>query len=68
MPVNEPRSRVVHTSRPVPLGAVVSVFRRGGGDPTSRREHDAWWFGWLTPAGAVHSVRARLPLVSPADA
>ena len=53
MPVNEPRSRVVHTSRPVPLGAVVSVFRRGGGDPTSRREHDAWWFGWLTPDGPV---------------
>lgn len=53
MPVNEPRSRVVQTSRPVPLGAVVSVFRRGGGDPTSRREHDAWWFGWLTPDGPV---------------
>lgn len=53
MPVNEPRSRVVHTSRSVPLGAVVSVFRRGGGDPTSRREHDAWWFGWLTPDGPV---------------
>nr|WP_246197000.1 DNA-3-methyladenine glycosylase 2 family protein [Ornithinibacter aureus] len=51
--MNEPRSRVVHTSRPVPLGAVVSVFRRGGGDPTSRREHDAWWFGWLTPDGPV---------------
>jgi 3-methyladenine DNA glycosylase/8-oxoguanine DNA glycosylase len=53
MPVQESRSRVVRTSRPVPLGAVVSVFRRGGGDPTSRRDHDAWWFGWLTPDGAV---------------
>ena len=53
MPVQESRSRVVRTSRPVPLGAVVSGFRRGGGDPTSRRDHDAWWFGWLTPDGAV---------------
>ena len=30
--------RVVRTARPVPLGAVVGIFRRGGGDPTSRRD------------------------------
>jgi len=46
-------SRVVRTSRPVPLGAVVSTFRRGGGDPTSRRDDAGWWFGWRTPDGPV---------------
>jgi 3-methyladenine DNA glycosylase/8-oxoguanine DNA glycosylase len=43
--------RVVRTSRPVPLGAVLSVFRRGGGDPTSRRDSAGWWFAWRTPEG-----------------
>lgn len=45
--------RVVRTSRPVPLGAVVSVFARGGGDPTSRRDGAGWWFALLTPDGPV---------------
>ena len=47
------RERVVRTSRPVPLGAVVGIFRRGGGDPTSRRDDAGWWFGWRTPDGPV---------------
>jgi 3-methyladenine DNA glycosylase/8-oxoguanine DNA glycosylase len=37
----------------VPLGAVVSVFRRGAGDPTSRRDDAGWWFAWRTPDGPV---------------
>ena len=45
--------RVLRCSRPVPLGAVVSVLRRGGGDPTSRREAGRWWFAWRTPAGSA---------------
>ena len=67
MPVQESRSRVVRTSRPVPLGAVVSVFRRGGGDPTSRRDHDAWWFGWLTPDGAGWALEKVPDLVGERD-
>ena len=47
------RTRVVRTSRPVPLGAVLGVFRRGGGDPTSRRDEGGWWFAWRTPDGPV---------------
>ncbi|GGL28908.1 3-methyladenine DNA glycosylase [Phycicoccus endophyticus] len=46
-------ARVVRARRPVPLGAVVGVFRRGGGDPTSRREAGGWWFAWRTPQGPV---------------
>ncbi len=45
--------RVVRASRPVPLGAVVGTFRRGGGDPTSRRDDAGWWFAWRTPQGPV---------------
>jgi 3-methyladenine DNA glycosylase/8-oxoguanine DNA glycosylase len=45
--------RVVRASRPVPLGAVLSTFRRGGGDPTSRRDDGGWWFAWRTPDGPV---------------
>jgi 3-methyladenine DNA glycosylase/8-oxoguanine DNA glycosylase len=58
--VTEPRVRdrpagirVVRTSRSVPLGAVLGVFRRGGGDPTSRRDPAGWWFAWQTPGGPV---------------
>lgn len=43
----------MRTSRPVPLSAVVSVFRRGAGDPTSRRDESGWWFAWRTPQGPV---------------
>jgi 3-methyladenine DNA glycosylase/8-oxoguanine DNA glycosylase len=45
--------RVVRTAHPVPLGAVVGIFRRGGGDPTSRRDESGWWFGWRSPDGPV---------------
>lgn len=54
-------TRVVRASRPVPLGAVVSIFRRGGSDPTSRRDDAGWWFAWRTPDGPV-----TLRLTSPA--
>ena len=36
--------RTVRCARPVPVGAVVSIFRRGGGDPTSRRDDAGWGF------------------------
>jgi 3-methyladenine DNA glycosylase/8-oxoguanine DNA glycosylase len=45
--------RTVRASRPVPLGAQVSIFRRGAGDPTSRRDDAGWWFAWRTPDGPV---------------
>jgi len=45
--------RVVRASRPVPLGAVLSIFRRGAGDPTSHRDDAGWWFAWRTPDGPV---------------
>ena len=56
-----PTTRVVRTARPVPLGAVVSIFRRGGGDPTSRRDDAGWWFAWRTPDGPVTLRLAALP-------
>ena len=53
-PVTRGAERVVRTSRPVPLGAVLGVFRRGAGDPTSRRDDEGgWWFAWRTPDGPV---------------
>ncbi|WP_299442900.1 DNA-3-methyladenine glycosylase [uncultured Phycicoccus sp.] len=45
--------RVVRAARPVPVAAVLSVFRRGGGDPTSRRDDTGLWFAWRTPDGPV---------------
>ena len=48
-----PTVRVVRTARPVPLGAVLGIFRRGAGDPTSRRDDGGWWFAWRTPDGPV---------------
>lgn len=51
-------SRVVRLSAPVSLGAVLAAFRRGGGDPTSRREGDLWWLAWRTPAGPVTAALA----------
>ena len=48
-----PTQRVLRPSRPVPLGAVVGIFRRGAGDPTSRRDDGGWWFAWRTPDGPV---------------
>jgi 3-methyladenine DNA glycosylase/8-oxoguanine DNA glycosylase len=46
-------TRRLRATRPVPLGAVLGVFRRGGADPTSRREGAGWWFAWRTPQGPV---------------
>lgn len=44
--------RVHRSSRPLALGPVVSIFRRGRGDPTSRTDRPGtWWFAWQTPAG-----------------
>ena len=48
-----PTVRVVRTARPVPLGAVLGIYRRGAGDPTSRRDDGGWWFAWRTPDGPV---------------
>ena len=47
--------RRTHVSaRPLALGAVVSIFRRGAGDPTSRRVAPGeWWFAWRVPTGPV---------------
>ncbi len=63
-----PTSRVVRTRRPVPLGAVVSTFRRGGGDPTSRRDDAGWWFAWRTPGGPVTLRLAALPAAAEVSA
>ena len=57
-----PRERVLRTARPVPLGAVLGVFRRGAGDPTSTRDPRGWWFAWRTPDGPV---TLRLEAASP---
>jgi len=57
-----PRTRVVRTARPVPLGAVLGVFRRGASDPTSHRDARGWWFAWRTPEGPV---TLRLEAASP---
>ena len=57
--------RSVRTSRPVPVGAVLGIFRRGAGDPTSRRDADGWWFAWRTPDGPVTlRLEATAPVVS----
>ena len=57
-----PAGRVVRTSRPVPLGAVVGTFRaaaaatRRAGAPTA-----GWWFAWRTPDGPVTLRLAAAP-------
>lgn len=38
---------------PVDLDLGMRPLVRGGGDPTSRRLADGWWFGWTTPDGPV---------------
>ncbi len=45
--------RLVRASRPVPLGAVLGILRRGAGDPTCRQDSGRWWFAWRTPTGPV---------------
>lgn len=44
---------VYRPSAPVAVGAVLGVFRRGGGDPTWRSSPSQWWLGWQTPQGPV---------------
>lgn len=47
-------ARTFRPRRPLQLGAVVSTFRRGAGDPTSwsDRAH-TWVFAWRVPTGPV---------------
>ena len=48
--------RLLDFSEPRSLGAVLAVFRRGAGDPTSRSEGrwgGRWWLAWPTPHGPV---------------
>ena len=50
-------ARTFRPSRPLQLGAVVGIFRRGGGDPTSWSDRTRTWvFAWRVPTGPV-SVR-----------
>jgi 3-methyladenine DNA glycosylase/8-oxoguanine DNA glycosylase len=47
-------TRTLRPSRPVQLGAVVSTFRRGSGDPTSWTDRARTWvFAWRAPTGPV---------------
>ena len=56
-------SRVWSPGRPTSVGLVVSIFRRGGGDPTFQPDRgDGWWLGLPTPSGP-----ATLRLVQRAD-
>ena len=46
--------RTYRPSRPLQLGAVVRIFRRGGGDPTSWSDRGRTWvFAWRVPTGPV---------------
>lgn len=68
MAVTGPNQTRTHRSgSPLTLGAIVSTFRRGGGDPTSHTDRGGtWWFAWRTPAGPVTlrlvQVRADAPV------
>ena len=55
------RERVVRTSRAVPLGAVVGTFRRGGGDPTSRRDDRVDCCVGRTPGRTNRPAERRTP-------
>ena len=47
-------TRSFRPSRPLQLGAVVSTFIRGGGDPTSWTDRARTWvFAWRAPTGPV---------------
>ncbi|MCA1784018.1 MAG: DNA-3-methyladenine glycosylase [Dermatophilaceae bacterium] len=51
-----PQHRVLDFAEERTLGAVLSSFRRGGGDPTTRSEGrwaGRWWLAWPTPQGPV---------------
>jgi len=44
--------RVWRSPRPVSVGLVLSILRRGGGDPTFQPDRgDGWWLGLPTPEG-----------------
>ena len=48
------QTRVWRPSRPVSVGLVISVLRRGGGDPTFQSDRgQGWWLGLPTPQGPV---------------
>ena len=47
-------SRVWRPGRPTSVGLILSIFRRGGGDPTFQADRgDGWWMGLVTPAGSA---------------
>ncbi len=53
-PVPPDGERVWRPGWPIQVGAIVSVLRRGGGDPTSRADRgEGWWFALRTPTGPV---------------
>ncbi|MGN6088121.1 MAG: DNA-3-methyladenine glycosylase family protein [Actinomycetales bacterium] len=53
-PADAPVIDVWHAGRPVPVDAMLSVYRRGGSDPTMRRERTGvWWLTVRTPDGAA---------------
>jgi 3-methyladenine DNA glycosylase/8-oxoguanine DNA glycosylase len=47
-----PRTRRYRPGHPVSVGAVLGVYRHGGGDPTFRRDDAGVWLGRHTPEGA----------------
>ncbi|GAB3066081.1 DNA-3-methyladenine glycosylase family protein [Phycicoccus sp. Root101] len=48
------RTRVWRPDRPVSVGLVISILRRGGGDPTFQPDRgQGWWLGLPTPQGAA---------------
>lgn len=49
----EPLTRAFTPCTPREVGAVLSVFRRGGGDPTWASTPQNWWLAWQTPLGSV---------------
>lgn len=45
-------TRVWRPARPTAVGLVISIFRRGGGDPTFQPDRgEGWWMGLPTPSG-----------------
>jgi hypothetical protein len=47
-------TRVWRPGRPTAVGLIISIFRRGGGDPTFQTDRgDGWWMGLPTPTGAA---------------
>ena len=63
-PSDSPRERVWRPGRPCPVGQILSITRRGAGDPTYRIDAaGTHWRGLRTPEGvATLRVAARLDL------